>query len=344
MSTGFPSYVRIDGIHVTHSAMEGSDHHMTNTPENITDEERSYLEQILQEAKARKAEALKKQGMSNTDGHQRKELPKEEYVKRLKQARQKDAQTLQKLQQARANKSFGEWQKLVGHRFAQAETNHPVILERVDRLKSRQGVHKTSVVLQGAYGRGKTWHAYGYIARLIQEGVNVPGQIVHGTEVETIASISNSGFERDQKRAEFLKRASKKVFFIDDVGTGYYFKREHREETWYDLIDHIYRNRLTIIMTTNLEFTQSGHNSLGDWIGHRAFDRLRELVGPDGVLRVDGENKRERTFHENETEYRQNKKNNTQQAGPKTGQIAAPTPGKTPPSASRYRNSRPPLG
>ena len=73
---------------------------------------------------------------------------------------------------------------------------------------------------------------------------------------------------------------------------------------WYELIDHIYSHQLTLIITTNLELNE---RSLGKWIGVRAFDRMKSLVGNDGVLEPGKVNRREGVLERHEEEYRSSK-------------------------------------
>jgi DNA replication protein DnaC len=237
------------------------------------------------------------------DTNQKQSVSKEEYVRRLENARKKDSGALVGVREEKINKASREWAKIVGETFSPAKPTFPQVLERIERIKTKQGLHKTSIVFQGIeYGRGKTWNAYSYLNGLVQLGCVLPGQIYFGTESSTMSRIASSGFERANEMRE-LKRDSHRIFFIDDVGQSYYFNRDQREAAWYELIDHIYTRNLTLVLTTNLTFTETGANSLGAWIGGRAFDRLRALVGNDGVLKMAGKNKRDDVFHENEARY-----------------------------------------
>jgi DNA replication protein DnaC len=234
-----------------------------------------------------------------------KKVDNTEYLRRLAEERAKDAYLLTTLKKSKASVASKEWAEKVGPTFSKAETHLPQILERVERHRTRQGLHKTSILFYGEqYGRGKTWASYSYINNLVKEGLILPGQVFFGTESSTVSRIANSGFNRSEEMTE-MKRESHKIFFIDDVGQAYFFKKEHREEVWYELIDHIYTKRLTLILTTNLPFTEQG---LGKWVGGRAWDRLRTLVGNDGAIGLQGVNKRDKIFQENEEAYHSEKK------------------------------------
>lgn len=228
-----------------------------------------------------------------------------EYLRRIEANRIKDLALLGNVNKRKADAAAKEWAKKVGPTFAHAKTEIPQVAERVERHRTRQGLHKTSIIFHGnQYGRGKTWAAHAYIKSLVELGIILPGQVFFGTESATLSRIANAGFNRSEEMFE-MKRDSHKVFFIDDVGQGYFFKKEHREEVWYELIDHIYTKRLTLVLTTNLEFNENG---LGAHIGGRAFDRLRTLVGDDGAIRLSGINKRDAIYQENEQNYREGKR------------------------------------
>jgi DNA replication protein DnaC len=252
-----------------------------------------------------KALKTRRASLPNTPAqrNERQEVGKEEYVQRLKLAHKRDLNALDDLRNTKIAKASRDWADIVGATFDKAHTELPQVKERVERLKTKQGLHKTSIIFHGSLlGRGKTWHAYAYLNELVHQGIVLPGQIFFGTESSRISKAANSGFNRNEEMEE-MKHASHKVFFIDDVGLAYFFKTEQREEVWYELIDHIYTRRLTLILTTNLAFTAQGAGSLGRHLGERAFDRLRSLVGDDGAILLQGINQRETVFHQNEKTY-----------------------------------------
>ena len=266
-------------------------------PSQLTPEEREALLNAT-----RRAQAVQATKNANAPVGVRQEVDDAEYVHRLQAAHKQDMSLLTETRERKIKKASTEWAKLVGPTFADAETQIPSILERVNRMQQKQGLHKTSIVLYGdKYGRGKTWNAYAYLNALVHTGVLLPGQIFFGTESSTIARIAGAGFEKADALRD-LKHPSHKAFYIDDVGLAYYFKKDHREEAWYELVDHVYTRRLTLILTTNLDFTPNG---LGSWIGGRSFDRLRTLVGEDGALMLNGVNRRDYVYQENEKQYRE---------------------------------------
>jgi DNA replication protein DnaC len=229
----------------------------------------------------------------------------EEFNKRLDQSLRKDATLMRVVKDDRINKEKQLWAKRVNNTFMNATSERPVILDRVRRMQTHQGLHKTSLIFAGEkYGRGKTWEAYSYLNSLVNTGAVTAGQVAFGTEAATISRICNSGYERDDRMHEWL-RESNKVFFIDDVGQGYYFKDKSRLDAWFQFIDHVYTNQLSLVMTTNLTFAESGQNSLGSWIGPAAFDRVKSLCGNDGYVLMNGANRRGEVLEQNEQSYRE---------------------------------------
>lgn len=211
----------------------------------------------------------------------------EEYKKRLVTSLGQDAHLVAKEKDHRINKALEDWKKKVGPRFAEAHTENPIIVERVNRLAAGNGI-KTSLVMSGNLGIGKTWAGYAFINQAIAAGAVTSGQIVADTETAILGKISSSGF----KRAELLEELFNpryKIYFIDDVGQGYFSNEQGRREVWYELIDHIYSHDLTLIMTTNKEFKIvngkiHGSPALEQWIGGAAYDRLKHIVGSEGLI------------------------------------------------------------
>jgi len=262
-----------------------------NSVNPITAEER----ELLMSANRARSRILRKSSRNTKE-----EVSPEEYAERLKNSLRKDATLLNTVREDTVEKSVKKWAEMVDKTFAEATTEMPQIVDRVNRHVRRQGLHKTSIVLYGdQLGRGKTWQAYAYLNSIVAKGVATPGQIFYGTEGSTMSAISNSGYERADRTNDLL-RDSHRFFFIDDVGQGHYFKEQNRHDVWYALIDQVYTKQLTLVLTTNLAFNEK---ELGAWIGFRAFDRLKSLVGEDGSIRITGVNRREEVLKNNEQKY-----------------------------------------
>ncbi len=257
---------------------------MVNENANVTHEER---QKILEAISKRKKPA-------NTDFgvREKKHVSQEEYQQRMFDEIAKDRKDAAINKEARIARYVEIWNKSVGERFNKATTTNPQILDKSDRIKRGVGGHRTSVVLAGDLGIGKTWAAYGYLNDLVHQGLYNPAEIVHSTESTILGRIASAGFKRDDFFEELCKPMHK-VFFIDDVGQAYYSDENKRHSVWFELINHIYANDLILVMTTNKKFllNENGRfktEALPNWIGDAAYDRVKNIVGNDGLI-VPGE-------------------------------------------------------
>lgn len=149
-----------------------------------------------------------------------------------------------------------------------------------------------------------TWLAYAYINHAVKTGAVTPGQIIADTETAILGKISSSGFRRAELLEE-LFHPKYKIYFIDDVGQGYFSTEQSRKEVWYELLDHVYSHDLTLILTTNKDFIHRGGKIVGSpalekWIGSAAYDRLRHIVGSDGLIIPGNVNKRPGAYEKRE--------------------------------------------
>jgi DNA replication protein DnaC len=231
---------------------------------------------------------------------QKEFITPEEYVARRDRMLRRDMSLVKEAKKERIEKSVEEWQKRVGKTFAGATVENPKVHERVARIGDEYGSHKTSLLFHGTMGAGKSWHCYAYLNLAIQTGKVTAGQIQMGTETDILGKIAAGGFKRNDMLDE-LTNPRNQIYFIDDVGQGYFSREEARTEVWYELIDHVYTHQLTLLITTNLPITDNG---LGRWVGKRAYDRLRNIVGPDGIIEPGKVNRREAVAQQNDARYR----------------------------------------
>lgn len=157
-----------------------------------------------------------------------------------------------------------------------------------------------------------TWHAYAYLNHAIQAGKVTAGQIVAGSELNLLGHISRAGFKAEEKW-DYLFLPRHQIYFIDDVGKSQFTTSEARQGAWYALIDHIYTHQLAVIITTNKSVNRSGSDSLGQWLGDAAFDRLVTMVGSDGMFIPGKMNKRQQVLEDRESLLRE------RQQGPAPG-------------------------
>jgi DNA replication protein DnaC len=224
----------------------------------------------------------------------------EEFEERLKRSLKRDGVLVSADKKKRVEQASKEWKERVGKTFAEATTDDPRILDRVNRLVTGEGLHKTSIIFHGNLGVGKSWTSYAFINLAIEAGAVIPGQIVADTETGVLGRISSSGFKRADLLEE-LTHPRNKIYFIDDVGQGYFSNEQGRTEIWYELIDHVYTHQLTLLITTNKRLTD---DSMGAWIGARAWDRLKVIVGSDGAIVPGVVNRRSSVLEKAEEKYR----------------------------------------
>jgi DNA replication protein DnaC len=251
-------------------------------------------------AEARKRVAQRIENRNNA--LHKDEVSDSEYRRRLQISLKRDRVIVEDNKEVRIKASLENWKAKVGPTFAHATTELPLVTDRVARLAEGEGQHKTSICLHGDLGVGKTWTAYSYINLAIASGAVTDGQIVADTETATLGKIAKSGYKAPLLWDELLNPRYK-IYFIDDVGQSNFSQEHGRTEVWYELVDHIYNHQLTLILTTNKAFTE---NSLGAWVGKRAFDRIKTLVGSDGLVEPGRFNRRPAVFEERESQYRKN--------------------------------------
>lgn len=234
----------------------------------------------------------------------RKHVSEEEYVRNMRLDQERDKSiALQKIRMQRT-KDVEDMQSLLPDRFRLATARHiPQVEERLKRLNEKVGLHKTSLVFLGVVGAGKTWLAYGYILDAIKDGSIRPNEVSITTEF-VLSAISKSGFSKDEKMRELL-HPKHKVFIVDDVGQADFKDPSARNEVWFELIDHIYRNNLTLVMTTNLPASPT-NNSLKKYLGSAVYSRLESITGGDFVIPADKDRRPEVLTQMESGDYKNN--------------------------------------
>lgn len=213
----------------------------------------------------------------------RREVSHEEYLRRLEEEQKADAPLAERMMNEQRESAIAEMQSRLPDRFRGASALHvPEVADRLERLRTGEGLHKTSIVFLGVVGSGKTWLSYGYVLDAIRQGLIQPSEVSITTEF-VLSAIAKSGYQKDQKMQELLS-PKHKVFIIDDVGQADLKDISSRNEVWFELVDHIYRNNLTLVMTTNL--TVKG-DRLQKYLGKAVFSRLESVTGGDFVIPSD---------------------------------------------------------
>jgi len=263
------------------------------------------LAELAQAAADARARAAKRATERFSKARTKEEVSDLEYRQRLYQSLKRDQVIVEDTRELRIKKSLSNWKQKVGPTFAEATTENPLILDRVARLQTDNGRHLTSLAMYGDLGVGKTWTGYAYCNLAIASGAVTDGQIVADTETSVLGRIAKGGYKAPDMLEE-LFNPRYKIYFIDDVGQAHFSNDHGRTEVWYELIDHIYNNQLTLLITTNKSFNpNAGFGSLEGWIGKRGFDRLKTLVGRDGLIEPSKVNRRASVLDERENNYRQ---------------------------------------
>lgn len=218
---------------------------------------------------------------NDTDKKPKKVSP-EEYKKKMDAVRAKDRELALSAQKEIRDRDIQRMYDMLPDRFRLAEaSNIPQVQERLNRMGTGKGLHKTSIAFLGVVGAGKTWAAYGYLLDAVRAGVVYPDQVEILTE-SALASISRAGFAKEEKMNALLSNKNR-FFIVDDVGQAGFKDESTRNDVWFELVDHIYRNNLTLVITTNLP-VKGESNRLQAYLGSAVYSRLMSLTGGDFIV------------------------------------------------------------
>lgn len=289
-------------------SLKGDMNENMNTPGGADAAALEELARMAKAARAKVAARARLTGGEKVVGKVKEEVSPADYVRRLQQSKARDQKLLNKVERSRIDHSSEDWKRQVGRTYAAATVTDPFVMERVNRLRSGQGLHRTSLVMCGDLGVGKTWNAHAYIAEAIRSGAVTAGQVKWGTETNLLSKIAAGGYRRADLLEE-LTNARYQIYFVDEIGAGFFSNPNARHEVWYELVDHIYTHQLTFIGTTNLPVlpgkSTDSKVTLEDWVGVRAYDRMLSLVGGRTGFYVPGTvNKRPSVLNENEARHR----------------------------------------
>jgi DNA replication protein DnaC len=166
----------------------------------------------------------------------------------------------------------------IPHRFKtrtfdnfESDTAPKVEAIRVARdFVDRFSVHSdegTTVVFSGRPGTGKSHLACAMATAIVSAG----GTGLYATARELVLMLRDTwrdGADRTERQMlEMLVGID--ILVIDEVGIG--FGTEGEKTQFFDVIDGRYREQMPTILLTNLD-----KRGLSEYIGQRAFDRLRE--------------------------------------------------------------------
>jgi len=200
-----------------------------------------------------------------------------------------------------------EWFNIIGDRWRDAclqnisDPNAVSVLDdRLKRHRSGNGLNRTSILIAGKMGRGKTYLGYAYAYELIHAGLLKPSEVFIGTE-QDLVKIARGGFHGAEMLEDLLK-PQHRFYLFDDIGRTAFPDDIKRRELWHALVDNIYSNGKTLVITTNLPI-QEKQGVLAAWVGNSSESRIRHITG-DGVVFMDGDNKREEIGDRLESDWR----------------------------------------
>lgn len=197
----------------------------------------------------------------------------------------------------------------------------PVVADRLERLRTKHGLHHTSLLCVGPYGSGKSWLMYTYARLAVRRRILWPSQIIHGTEQEILQPLWLGSYSSIREHEQKLLHPRVRMILIDDVGNlGRYRDETDRWALFGQVIDHAYKHRLALAITTNLKLGRG--EALERYIGVPAYERLRSMVG-DGVVYCGDKNMRDELTAQWEREYQE-----TRSASPRTSDATSPPQGE----------------
>lgn len=177
---------------------------------------------------------------------------------------------------------------------------HPAAYEYLINYKP---INSVVIFSPGIYGLGKTHLVCALVNKLLQEQEAIiigqpynreipqpcPAQFV--TEQQLLSRIRqsyNPRYSDSETENEVYDYFSKfPLLIIDDVGKVQPRDLSFLQLVYFNIIDDRYTNRKHIILTTNLSL-----NNLESYIGGACADRLREMCGKEGFIKMTGKSYR----------------------------------------------------
>ncbi len=198
--------------------------------------------------------------------------------------------------------AWNTWQAMLPEKFKNATNNHPMVAERLSRLKQNAAPLETSgILVRGIVGRGKTWLAIGYANDMIQAGILHPSQVIFGTESELLASVANAPFAEVEKELKKLTSGRYKCIIVDDIGRGTWLRDDMRAKVFSFVFDKQWAHGNMVIATTNLS-----RENMTKYMGSAAMDRLLAMCGYSPDVLLEGLDKRKERTNARIREHREN--------------------------------------
>ncbi|MDZ4248652.1 MAG: ATP-binding protein [Candidatus Nanopelagicales bacterium] len=145
---------------------------------------------------------------------------------------------------------------------------------------------RRSLFLHGPVGRGKTGLAVGYAWECLRRTeirslkfVDVPDMLAAFRDTYNHPSHADTPTEHDL----IARYANAGLLVLDDLGAEQVKNSGWVEDRLYQVIGRRHANEMPTVITSNLSLQQ-----LVDRVGERVVERIAEMVGPDGVINLDG--------------------------------------------------------
>lgn len=156
--------------------------------------------------------------------------------------------------------NFHNWEQLPGTQMA--------LRESVNFVKEFRWKRGEGLLFYGTPGNGKSHLAAAIVNAVIPQNVVAVFQIVPDL-ISKINKAAQSFKEDDNRVIDLLCEAD--VVVLDDLGAERL--NERNQETIYRIINSIYVNKKSLIITTNADV----ESELEDRIGNRIYDRVLEM-------------------------------------------------------------------
>lgn len=180
----------------------------------------------------------------------------------------------------------------------------PKAYKAVKNFDWESGSGESLVLLSpGIYGVGKTH----LVCALLNESIkndNKKAVIENGmirkyrcpffytTENELLRRIRDTFNHKDEGETEqdvYKKITGGLLLVIDDVGKVRSRDLSFTQGVYFNIVDQLYSEEKALILTTNLDYGE-----LEQHIGGACADRLREMCGKDGFIKMSGKSYRQR--------------------------------------------------
>lgn len=143
-------------------------------------------------------------------------------------------------------------------------------------------VPMTSVLLAGVNSSGKTWWAYQAMQEAVRRRLLWPQHCLYGTETDLFGPIVMGTYLEANTARKRLRDPRKRLVMIDDVGTFKHHSDDARHALYYEIVNAVYENHGTLILTTNLDPT----DMTGRPVKAGATDPLRHFIGDAAYARL----------------------------------------------------------